>query len=247
MIKFFRKIRQNTIKENRFSKYFLYAVGEIVLVVIGILIALQINNWNEQNKIDVLEIEALKEIASDLQYDVLSLEHDIALNLRGLKRISIIRDALNGDQAYNDSLAIHFGGLDFNTTYTIKTSGFDNLRNLGFQIVSNDSLRKSITDLYSSEYSFLKEREELAEQRTYEYFSPRYISYFKSMKSIDGSNAALAYYTPRDFEAMKSDDEFDILLDYLALVKKDNLFSLNQTIVEIKLTLSLINDYLDTI
>ena len=47
MIKFFRKVRQKLLKENRFNKYVLYAIGEIVLVVIGILIALQINNWNE--------------------------------------------------------------------------------------------------------------------------------------------------------------------------------------------------------
>jgi len=46
MIKFFRKIRQQLLTENKFSKYLLYAIGEIVLVVIGILIALQINNWN---------------------------------------------------------------------------------------------------------------------------------------------------------------------------------------------------------
>ena len=48
MIKFFRKIRQNLINQNKTSKYFKYAIGEIVLVVIGILIALQINNWNEK-------------------------------------------------------------------------------------------------------------------------------------------------------------------------------------------------------
>ena len=47
MIKFFRKIRQKLLTQNKFSKYLLYAVGEIVLVVIGILIALQINNWNQ--------------------------------------------------------------------------------------------------------------------------------------------------------------------------------------------------------
>lgn len=51
MIKFFRKIRQKLLSENRFSKYLLYAFGEIILVVIGILIALQINNWNENKKV----------------------------------------------------------------------------------------------------------------------------------------------------------------------------------------------------
>ena len=50
MIKFFRKIRHNLINEGKTTKYLKYAIGEIVLVVIGILIALQINNWNEQRK-----------------------------------------------------------------------------------------------------------------------------------------------------------------------------------------------------
>jgi hypothetical protein len=50
MIKFFRLIRQNSFMENKTGKYFKYAIGEIVLVVIGILIALSINNWNENQK-----------------------------------------------------------------------------------------------------------------------------------------------------------------------------------------------------
>ena len=57
MIKFFRKIRQKLLSENKFSKYLIYAVGEIVLVVIGILIALQINNWNEIRQIKKVEKE----------------------------------------------------------------------------------------------------------------------------------------------------------------------------------------------
>ena len=50
MIKFFRKIRQNLLSQGKTGKYFKYAIGEIILVVIGILIALQINNWNEYQK-----------------------------------------------------------------------------------------------------------------------------------------------------------------------------------------------------
>ncbi len=67
MIKFFRKIRQKLLSENRFSKYILYAIGEIVLVVIGILIALQVNNWNtkrnEQNEIRNYFVKMRKEIS----------------------------------------------------------------------------------------------------------------------------------------------------------------------------------------
>ncbi|MEM6516972.1 MAG: DUF6090 family protein, partial [Bacteroidota bacterium] len=59
MIKFFRNIRKTLLTENRFNKYLLYAIGEIVLVVIGILIALQINNWNENRKDNNVEQEVI--------------------------------------------------------------------------------------------------------------------------------------------------------------------------------------------
>ena len=74
MIKFFRKIRQNLLMEDKTGKYFKYAIGEIILVVIGILIALQINNWNlfRQNKI--LETNYLKGINVNLNDDIGELE-----------------------------------------------------------------------------------------------------------------------------------------------------------------------------
>ncbi|MCK0178015.1 DUF6090 family protein [Flavobacteriaceae bacterium S0862] len=62
MIKFFRKIGQNLLMENKTGKYFKYAIGEILLVVIGILIALQINNWNENQKDRIIEKEMLTEL-----------------------------------------------------------------------------------------------------------------------------------------------------------------------------------------
>ena len=67
MIKFFRRIRQQLLIENKFSKYLLYAIGEIVLVVIGILIALQINNWNESNRDKKQEKVYLKNLKEDLK------------------------------------------------------------------------------------------------------------------------------------------------------------------------------------
>ena len=67
MIKFFRKIRQNLLSENKFGKYLTYALGEIILVVIGILIALSINNWNENNKERTTEKSYLKRLSLDLK------------------------------------------------------------------------------------------------------------------------------------------------------------------------------------
>ena len=66
MIKFFRKIRYNLMEQNKTGKYFKYAIGEILLVVIGILIALQINNWNENRKNSLRENQFLKSFKTDL-------------------------------------------------------------------------------------------------------------------------------------------------------------------------------------
>lgn len=69
MFKFFRHIRQNLIMKNKTSKYFKYAIGEIILVVIGILIALQINTWNEQRKANILEDQYYCRLFEDLVQD----------------------------------------------------------------------------------------------------------------------------------------------------------------------------------
>ena len=71
MIKFFRKIRQNLFSEGKTGKYLKYAFGEIVLVVIGILIALQINNWNEERKLDNRKQEYYSQLLDDLNSDII--------------------------------------------------------------------------------------------------------------------------------------------------------------------------------
>jgi len=77
MIKFFRKIRQRLLTENKFSKYLLYAIGEVVLVVIGILIALSLNNNSENKKLVVQEIKILKEIKSELSVAIKDVKDDL--------------------------------------------------------------------------------------------------------------------------------------------------------------------------
>lgn len=73
MIKFFRRIRQKLLSENKFSKYLLYAIGEIALVVIGILIALSINNLNESRKMHLQDIEFLKNLKTEFLIDISTL------------------------------------------------------------------------------------------------------------------------------------------------------------------------------
>ena len=90
MIKFFRNIRRRLLRENRFTRYMLYAIGEIILVVIGILIALQINNWNENRKTDIREGELIENLHIEFQdnlkiFSVYYTENTMSLLLNYVK------------------------------------------------------------------------------------------------------------------------------------------------------------------
>ncbi|PHS67979.1 MAG: hypothetical protein COB12_01835 [Flavobacterium sp.] len=77
MIKLFRNIRKNLLNEGKTSKYFKYAIGEIVLVVIGILIALSINNWNQNRKVNKYLSQVYTQLQKDLQTDTLNISQNI--------------------------------------------------------------------------------------------------------------------------------------------------------------------------
>jgi sensor domain CHASE-containing protein len=80
MLRFFRQIRQRLLTDNKFSKYLLYAVGEILLVVIGILIALQINNWNEERIKDNAVRSHLESLADAIEDDIRELTISMEFN-----------------------------------------------------------------------------------------------------------------------------------------------------------------------
>jgi len=95
MIKFFRHIRQNLIMENKTSKYFKYAIGEIVLVVIGILIALQINNWNENRKELKEEQKIIFSLNEEFKKNLTQLDSSIISIGKSLKGIDSILKVMN--------------------------------------------------------------------------------------------------------------------------------------------------------
>uniref|UniRef100_UPI00404B6181 DUF6090 family protein n=1 Tax=Gelidibacter sp. TaxID=2018083 RepID=UPI00404B6181 len=102
MIKFFRKIRQNLLNEGKTSKYFKYAIGEIILVVIGILIALQINNWNEGRKEKIHQKSVLSNLLQDLKSDSVSYSQ----NLKELKDVDFLQEQLYKIGVKNDSTIV---------------------------------------------------------------------------------------------------------------------------------------------
>ena len=121
MLTFFRRIRKSllgegaaskyllyAVGEGAASKYLLYAVGEIALVVIGILIALQINNWNEWRKDRITEKEILHSLKDNFELNIKTLEFDIERLYRYNKFSQIVLSVLDMRLPYTDSLDSHF-------------------------------------------------------------------------------------------------------------------------------------------
>lgn len=155
MIKFFRKIRQKLLSENKLSKYLIYAIGEIILVVLGILIALQVNNWNEYKKKREIEATILNEIRNNLRFDLEDFESNIShLRNKTTSSRSLLK-AFEDNLDYNDSLGYFFFYLKTYPHFSYKSNGYKLLLSKGLDIIQNDSLRNRITDLYEDRYQYL--------------------------------------------------------------------------------------------
>jgi hypothetical protein len=155
MIKFFRKIRQKMLTENKFSKYLIYAIGEIILVVLGILIALSINNANDLNNQRQKELTLLTEMRHNLQIDLKDLDYNIKGSAVRIQANEIILKALQERVPMNDSLKPYYGNIHGNFQFSNNTGAWENLKSVGMDLVSNDQLRNAISNLYAVKYTYL--------------------------------------------------------------------------------------------
>tara|TARA_Y100000385_G_scaffold73840_1_gene74499 strand:- start:436 stop:1167 length:732 start_codon:yes stop_codon:yes gene_type:complete len=156
MINLFKKVRKNLLSENKFSRYLIYAIGEIVLVVVGILIALQINIWNENRKLEILELSLLKEMKSNLMSDISDIKENIFFTENGINSANIILKSFENNIPYNDSLNKHFGKVPMVPKFLMTENAYNSMNNEGIRIIKNDSLRKAITNHYEKKASWVK-------------------------------------------------------------------------------------------
>ena len=159
MIKFFRKIRQNLLSEGKTTKYFKYAIGEIILVVIGILIALQINNWNENRQKRSLEGDYLTEIKENLVRDTVNINSVMQFQIQkidSIKETLILFKQAENDLPYFASLEQKLPVLASHYDFEPVKTAFDNMvSSEKISLISNKKLRAELSSYYS-EYSYKK-------------------------------------------------------------------------------------------
>jgi hypothetical protein len=168
MIKFFRKIRYNLMSENRTGKYFKYAIGEIILVVIGILIALQINNWNEQRKDRTKEHILLKQLQEDYQANLMQLEEKMATREKIISSGIALLEAFDYPQKANrDSVIKKIAIIGNDPTFDPIQNDLNSSENL--RLIRNVKLSRLLSN-WSSDVVAVKEVENAWSKIVYNQF-----------------------------------------------------------------------------
>ena len=203
MIKFFRKIRQQLLSQNKVSNYFFYAIGEIILVVIGILIALQINNWNENRKDRATEAVHLKELLVDFEINlqkseqVISRIEEVLPYLTGLLEQSAMVQPTISVDSMNGSFKL----LNTMPAYISTDRAYNNLIGSGdFKLMTSKEIKIAIADYYKH-LDLIKLVQNTHEMQLVNSFQPYIMEYldFQAVSTIRFEN----YIMPQPVEKDK--------------------------------------------
>jgi len=230
MLPFFRKLRQRLLAKNQLTRYLLYAFGEILLVVIGILLALQVNNWNEDRKFRAQQAGLLKDLENDLEANLAELESGRVMNGLLLDEYRSLMRAIREDQPASpaiDSLCLHLE--NWHSPYFTRTA-YESLKNKGLEIIRNDSLKKRIISVYERSFVFVTDDYDKMEWDFSASVKTSLLNKYIQYEELDSRENKVeglidpldpkaiqngVRVVPVDFEAMKADGPFVNMLSQL--------------------------------
>ena len=205
MVKFFRKIRQKLLTENRFSQYLLYAIGEIILVVIGILIALQINNWNEKVKQNSSIKQAFTEVHNNLVKDSLQMTRILERMNSELNVQKQIIDAIDNGKTLDSSFNDNLGKCMTMNLIQVTQNGYKKLQALGLENIRS----KNLENLLINYYEILnKDMEREVSDDNIDLMNVWLPYVRKNFKDFEYRRYAI----PKSYEKLSSDSEFLLML-----------------------------------
>ena len=215
MIKLFRKIRYELIEKNSTGKYLKYAIGEIILVVIGILIALSINNWNENRKLQNEELNLLADIKTNLISSYNNFKFNSESNQIAIIQYEKIEYYIENNLKYNVELDSAFGVFTFWSTPFITSSSYNTLQTKGINLIKNKDLRQEIVNMFEVDLKSLINDYEKSEWNLSQTVTPFFSKHIKRLHK-----KSLVLSRPNDFEYLKQNKEFTNLLSMVIRQRK---------------------------
>ena len=247
MLTFFRKIRKSLLESLPASdgaakqaggsarRYFVYAIGEIALVVIGILIALQINNWNEWKKERALENIVLEDIQANILRNLQLITNATETIEEINQSTEILNKVIEEDSPYSDTLNYHINEGTRSGTFLFKlnSDGYASLQSTGFDILQNEELKDAILNLFEVTYGYVLTTLQFANS-IYDYHWWKEYFYKTDMENL------IPYHPDEIFH----DKRFMTEIMDIAFLRNDFKRSLEKSIEPSQRVLQLINDEL---
>ena len=215
MINFFRKIRKKMADDNKPMKYIRYAIGEILLVVIGILIALQVNTWNENRKSKNTEVLLLDELISNLEADIYSINYDFNTHTEALESCNRILRTLDENKEYNDSFSIDISHTNCYSVFKYNQGAYQSLKSIGIETISDRKLISQIVDLYDHWYEIYAENQRILTEDILNFkrnYYNRVFNKFQVFKIEDDEFKYGGEMIPLNFDSLKNDGEFKYII-----------------------------------
>ena len=246
MLPFFRKIRYRLAEDNQFFRYSRYAIGEILLVVIGILIALQINTWNQNRENRTQEKQVLVQLLNEYENNLIQLNQKMSIRNETVSSSFKLLNYKN-DETLNvaaDSFNLHIGRILLRPTFDPELGVTSELTSSGkLYLITNPSLRNNITS-FPSFLGELREEEMVIFDQIEERLTPFIMEHYQFGKIIgemfnddfikkkttlviaEGHKSVIDIFSQADFKPLLNHPEFE---DYLALMLSNTIYTNEQS------------------
>lgn len=216
MIKFFRSIRKKLIEQGKTVNYLKYAIGEIILVVIGILIALQINNWNTNTIRKADERKILIELQKGLELDRDKMVVELASCKVAVEKMKQLQTLLKDkNYGYHKDLDTLFGQVYGIRKLVLNNAFYEDLKSSSLRIINNEDIRLQIVQLFELNYKGLSDIFNVAEPSINEVIRPYYLSNFHEIDFIKKA-------TPNSFDRVWNDTYFQNIVDFRIIALTSN-------------------------
>ena len=274
MAKLFRKVRQKLLTENKIRNYLIYAIGEIVLVVIGILIALQINAANQKHQRSKLETVLLKQVKFELLETYEDIWRDAGFLALGQRSHRRINQHFLAEKPYVDSLCFDFYWVNRDEYIYPSNAAYSRIKREGLDIIKNDSVRIWLQSLYEGLFPRLS-KGGAASPDISQTFNNYYLNAFKPNDDLElefyyelpsdtvgsriysdvdfgfpredrryGDELTIGY-VPMNYEALKKDPKFQMLLVQTKAYRDSKILQYSNVRSVIKRVIELIDEELD--
>jgi len=203
------------MEKNKTGKYLKYAIGEIILVVFGILIALSINNWNEQRKTDQLELKLLFDLKSSIIESEKELTYSYDENKLTVQRFEYILSHLKTDLPESKAIDSCFFQLPFWVSPFVNYTAYESLKTKGLDLIKNETIKNRIVNLYDTKFARLINEYDKIEWINYQTWTAPYMhKYFNKTDSYANT------FTSKDYKQLKNDLDFVTWINSLMFVRQ---------------------------